>query len=122
MNLTPLLNGAKTTTHHKIQCYSGIKYDSQYQQSNLRKLQKNRIGSKRFTIVMGNQDLSVIWNILKILKILIGTLYLMFPPLMLELFSLIMKVMNLLRKEVTSKIMIHLIQCMLTFHNIKSKR
>ena len=37
-------------------------------------------------------------------------------------FSLIMKVMNLLRKEGTSQIMIHLIQCMLTFHNIKSKR
>ena len=36
--------------------------------------------------------------------------------------SLIMKVMNLLRKEVTIQIMIHLVQCMLTFHNINQKR
>ena len=36
-------------------------------------------------------------------------------------FSLIMKVTNLLRKEGTSQIMIHLIQFMLIFHNIKSK-
>ena len=34
----------------------------------------------------------------------------------------IMKVMNMLRKEGTSQIMIYLIQCMLTLHNIKSKR
>ena len=40
-----------------------------------------------FTIVMGNQDLSVIWKILKILNILMSTLYLMFPPLILETFS-----------------------------------
>ena len=36
--------------------------------------------------------------------------------------SLMTKVMNLLRKEGTIQIMINLIQCMLTFHNIKSKR
>ena len=42
-------------------------------------------------------------------------------PLMLEKY-LIMKVMNLLRKEGTSQIIIYLIQCMLTFHNIESKR
>ena len=58
---------------------------------------------------------------LNILNILMITLYLIFSLLMLELFSLIMKVMNLLRKERTSKIMNNLIQCMLTFHNIKSK-
>ena len=44
------------------------------------------------------------------------------PPMMLAKFSLIMKVMNLLQKEGTIKIMIHLIKCMLTFHNTKSKR
>ena len=47
-------------------------------------------------------------------------LYLMFPPLIMEKY-LIMKVMNLLRKEGTSKIVIYLILCMLVFQNIKSK-
>ena len=70
---------------------------------------KQRIGSIRFTMVTGNQDLSVICNILKKLKILMSKLYLMFSPLMLENISLIMKVMNMLRKEGTIKIMIHLI-------------
>ena len=36
-------------------------------------------------------------------------------PLMLEKLSLIMKVINLLRKEGASQIMMHLIQCLLTF-------
>ena len=36
-------------------------------------------------------------------------------------FSLIMKVTNLLRKEGTSQIMIHPIQCMFTFHDINYK-
>ena len=73
-------------------------------------------------IVVRNQDLSMILNILKILNILMSMLYLMFPPLMLATFYLIMKVMNLLKNEDTSQIMIHLIQCMFTFHNIMSKR
>ena len=47
---------------------------------------------------MGNQELSVIWDILKNLNILISKLYLMFYPLVLENISLLMKVMNLLRK------------------------
>ena len=106
----------------KIKCYSGIKCAPQSQQRNPRKLQKNRIGSIRFTMVMGNQDLPVIWNILKILKIFMSRLYLMFPPPDAGISFLIMKVMNLLREEGTSKIMIHLIQCMLKLHNIKSKR
>ena len=80
------------------------------------------IVSIRFTIVVGNQDLSVIWNILKILKILMSMLYLMFSPLMLTKTSLIKKVMNVLWKEGKSQITIHLIQCMLTLHNIRSKR
>ena len=37
-------------------------------------------------------------------------------------FSLIMKVINMLWKEGRIQIMIHLVQCMLIFHNIKSKR
>ena len=82
---------------------------------------KNRIGSIRFTIVMGNQDISWIWEILKILNIFITNLYLMLSPLMLENIYLIMKVMNMLRKEGVSQIIIHLIPCMLTLHNIKSK-
>ena len=81
----------------KIKCYSGSKYDSQYQQRNLSKLQKKRICLIRFTILMGNQDLSVICKIFKILNILISTLYLMFFPLILEKY-LIMKVMNMLNK------------------------
>ena len=35
------------------------------------------------TIVMGNKDLSVMWKILKIIKTLIKTLYLILTPLML---------------------------------------
>ena len=36
---------------------------------------------------MGNQYLSVIWKILKILNILMSTLYLMFPPRCWKFFS-----------------------------------
>ena len=43
------------------------------------------------------------------------------PPLMLENVSLIIKVMNMLRKKGKSQIMINIIQCMLIFHNINSK-
>ena len=50
---------------------------------------KKRIGTIMFTISMGNQDLSMIWKILKILNILMGTFYLMFPPLMMENFLLL---------------------------------
>ena len=81
---------------------------------------KKRIGSITFTIVMKNQDLFVIYKILKILRIFTSTLDLMFAPLMLEK-SLIMKVMNQLQKEGTSQIIIDLIQCMLTFYDINSK-
>ena len=45
-----------------------------------------------------------------------------FVSLVLAKFSLVMKVMNMLQKEGTSQIMIYIIHCMLTFHNIKSKR
>ena len=72
-------------------------------------------------IVIGNQDLSAIRKILRILEILIGTLYLMFYPLVLEKHYLIMKVMNTLRKDGTSQIMIHLTHCMLKFYNINTK-
>ena len=41
--------------------------------------------------------------------------------LMLENIFLVMKVMNMLQKEGTSQIIIHLIPCMFKFHNIKSK-
>ena len=54
----------------KIKCYSGIKCDPQYQQRNFHKLQKKRIGSIRFRIVIGNQDLYLICKILNILNIL----------------------------------------------------
>ena len=55
-------------------------------------------------------------------KYLMSTLYPMVFPSDAGNFSLIMKVMNPLRKEGTSQIIIHLIQCMLAFQNIKSKR
>ena len=121
MNLSFSLMVSRVQHTIKIKCYSGIKCVSQYQQRNLCKLQKKRIGSIRFTIVMGNQDISWIWEILKILNIFITNLYLMLSPLMLENIYLIMKVMNMLRKEGVSQIIIHLIPCMLTLHNIKSK-
>ena len=122
MNISCLLNGVNSTTHHKIKCYSGIECASQHQQRNLCKLQKKKIGSIWFTIVMGNQDLSIILKILKILNNLVVMIYLVFYPLTLANIDLILKLMNMLRKEGTSQIMIHFIQCMLIFHNIMSNR
>ena len=71
---------------------------------------------------MGNQDISVIWKILKILKILMRVLYLILPPLMLVKILLMSKVMDMLRKEGKSQITIYPIQCMLLFQNIKPER
>ena len=76
----------------------------------------------RVKIVMGNQEFYVIWNILKIQKFLMRVLYLILPPLILVMIILIRKVMNILRKEGTSKIKIHPLQCMLTFQIINTKR
>ena len=71
---------------------------------------------------MGNQELSVIWKILKIIKILMRMIYLMLSPLMLVKIILTMKVINLLQKDDTSQITIHHLRCMLIFQNIKYKR
>ena len=54
----------------KEKCASSIKCNPQSQQKNLHNLQKMRMGLMRVTIVMGNQNFSVIWKILNILKIL----------------------------------------------------
>ena len=118
--LSRFLDGVERTTHHKNRIYSSIKCNSQSQQSNLSNFQKKGIVSIRFKRSMGNDYFYVIRRILKILNILLSTIYLMFYPLMLEK-SLIMKVMNMLRKEGTSQIIIYLIHCMLTFHNIETK-
>ena len=72
-------------------------------------------------MVMVNQDLYGIWKILKILNILMRTLYLMVSPLIMVEILLMKKLMNLLRKEGTSQIIIPPLQCMVIFHNIKSK-
>ena len=45
-----------------------------------------------------------------------------FVPLDAGNILLMMKVMNLFRKEMTNKIIIHPLRCMLTFQNTKSKR
>ena len=73
------------------------------------------------TNVMGNQELYVVWKILNILNILMRTIYLALPPLIVVKIIMVMKVTNLLLKEVISQIAIHHLQCMLAFHNIKSK-
>ena len=52
----------------------------------------------RVKLAMGNQDISMIWNILKILNIWFRELYLMSPPLIIVEFTLMMKVMNILWK------------------------
>ena len=44
-----------------------------------------------------------------------------FSPLILMKITLISKLMNMLRKEGTSQITIHPLQCMLVLNNIKSK-
>ena len=64
----------------------------------------------RVVIVVGNQNLYMIWNILKIIKIFMRTLYLMLYPLILVKIILMMKVINLLQEEVTSQIIIHPLQ------------
>ena len=72
-------------------------------------------------IPVGNQYLSVVWKILKILNILIRTLYMMLFPLILVKIILVTKVTNILLKGVTSKTTIHSFRCMLKFQNINSK-
>ena len=71
---------------------------------------------------MGNQDPYVLWKIFKIINILMRTLYLIFPPLIMVKILLTTRVINLMRKEGTSQIMIHHFHCMLIFQNIKAKR
>ena len=75
----------------------------------------------RVMLVMRNQDISVILKMLKIIKIFMRALYMMFSPLIMVINILLKKVMNLLRKDRTNEIKIHLLQCMLKFQNIKSK-
>ena len=71
--------------------------------------------------MMGNQDISLMWKIFNILKILMRYLYLVFSPLMLVKSLLVMKVTNMLQKEVKSQITVHALQCVLTFQYIDSK-
>ena len=73
------------------------------------------------TIVVGNQDISVLWKIWKILNIFMRVFYLMLYPLIMVKMLLAMKVSNMLHKYVTSQIMIHPLQFMLIFQNIKYK-
>ena len=76
----------------------------------------------RVTILMGNRDLYVMWEILEILQILIRTLYLMLSPFMLVKILLMTKVMNLLCKRGISQIVINTLQCIFTLQNTTSKR
>ena len=81
----------------KVKGYSIIKFTYQDQQKNLHNLQKQMIGLMRVSIVMINQDISLICHILKILNILTMDIYLMLPPLIMVKVILTMKVVNLLR-------------------------
>ena len=60
-----------------------IKFTYQSQQRNLHNLPKKRTGSMKVTIVMGNKEYYMIWNILKILKMLMRLLYLVLSPFIL---------------------------------------
>ena len=82
---------------------------------------KKMIGLMRVIIVMGEQELSMMWKILNIMNILINNLYLMFSPLIMVKIILIIKVVNMLRKKVKSQIDIHPRQCMFTLQNIETK-
>ena len=75
----------------------------------------------RVMIVMGNQELYVIWKIFNILNILTRTIYLMPPPLIMVKILLMTKVINRLRKEGASQITIHHLQCMFIIQNISYK-
>ena len=64
----------------------------------------------RVKTVMGNQEISVMWKILRMLYIFMSNLYLMPPPLILVKIVLMIKVTNLFCMEVTSQITIHPLQ------------
>ena len=103
----------------KIKCYSGIKCASQFQQKNLRNFFKDRFNN----VYNINGEPGHFYDIEDLEDNEYFDEYALFdvsPPDAGKI-SLIMKVMNLLRKEGTSQITIHLIQSMLKFHNIKSK-
>ena len=57
----------------------------------------------RVVIVTRNQNLSMMWKLLKVLGILIRTLYLVLSPFMLVKILLMMKVMNLFYLSPPSK-------------------
>ena len=61
----------------------------------------------RVVIVVRYQYLSVMWEVLNILNILMRILYLMLSPLMVVKILMVMKVTNLLQRCVTSQIKIH---------------
>ena len=75
----------------------------------------------RVKTLMGNHQLSVMQNILNILKIFMRTLYLVLSPLMMDKIIVNTKVMYMLRKENKSQIMIHPLQCMSKLQYIKFK-
>ena len=62
------------------------------------------------TLVMGNQEICMMWKILKIIKMLMRAFYLISPPLVMVKIFLMAKITNLLWNEVTSKISINNLQ------------
>ena len=72
----------------KIKSSSSIKCTYQYQQSNPQNLQKIKDRfDEGYNIDLENRTFLLIWKILKILKTLMSTLYLMLSPLILVIFS-----------------------------------
>ena len=105
----------------KMKCYSSIKCASQSQQRNLRKLQKKDCFNKVYDSD-GEPGLFCDMEDLEDTQYFDEYALPDDSPPDAGSFSLIMKVMKLLRKDVTSQRIIHRIQCMLTLENIKSKR
>ena len=72
------MNGAENMTHHKKKKFPPV-LDVPFilNKGTFTIYKKWRICLMRVTIVMGNHYISVIWKILKILNILMRTLYLM---------------------------------------------
>ena len=106
----------------KIKDYSGIKCTSQSQQRNLRILQKKE---DRFNKVYDSDGEPVPFYDMEYIE---DAQYFddyalpdVSPPDDGN-FSLMTKIMNLLRKEGTDQIIIYRIQCMLKLHHVKSKR
>ena len=107
MDISPLLNEAERTEHHKVKVSSSIKFTSQFQQIKLHNLHKIKDRFDEGYNSYGDPGRFCDMEDLKMIKILMRALYLMLSPLMTVEIIIMTKVINISRKEVTRQITIH---------------